>query len=78
MRVQLVNAYLKAMDEGRVLQIKCGNDNDNTRPFVRPLDNDQLELYCLACDWTKPVTYYMYDEMRQCLALDDLRWLTVD
>lgn len=78
MLIQLVNGYLTAMDNGRVLRITCENDPDHLRPFARYTENDRLELYCLACEWTKPVTYYMYDEMRQCLALDDLRWLEVE
>jgi hypothetical protein len=78
MRLQVVNAYLQKMDEGRVPYIKCGNDVDHTRPFVRLDSNDEPELYCLACHWTMSLGTIAYDEMKKCLSVFDVRWLDED
>lgn len=77
MLAQVVNAYLEKMDEGRVPYIKCGNDADHTRPFVR-LDSDgEPVLWCLACDWTMTISPLAYEEMKKCLSIFDVRWLDV-
>jgi hypothetical protein len=63
------------MDEGAVPYIKCGNDKDHTRPFVRLDNNDELQLHCLACAWTSTVGLVMYSEMKKCLSIFDVEWL---
>lgn len=76
MRIQLVNAYLQKADEGLLPYIKCGSDEDHTRPFVRFREDDyNLELYCLACSWTRQINSKEYDLMRNLLALHDIDWL---
>jgi hypothetical protein len=78
MEAYVFNAYLNKMDEGAVPYIKCGNDADHTRPFVR-LDNDgEPELYCLACSWSMSPGLIMYDELKKCLAIFDMAWLDVE
>jgi hypothetical protein len=62
------------MDEGLVPYIKCGGDKDHTRPFVRLLDDDSLELYCLACPWTRKIGSREYEQYREILALHNLDW----
>jgi hypothetical protein len=76
-KIQVINAYLKEMDEGRVPYIKCGNDADHTRPFVRLDTNDEPELYCLACSWEQAPGIVMYEEMLKCLSVFDMGWLDV-
>lgn len=78
MLAQVVNAYLEKMDEGRVPYIKCGNDADHTRPFVRLDTDDEPMLFCLACDWTMSIGTGAYDEMKKCLSVFDIGWLDVD
>lgn len=78
MKIQVVNAYLAKMDEGAVPYIKCGNDADHTRPFVRLDNNDDLELYCLACPWRMVLGTVSYEEMKKCLAVFDVSWLDVE
>ena len=75
MKIQVINAYLNKMDEGAVPYIKCGNDADHSRPFVRLDSNDEPELYCLACDWSQQPGLVMYQEMQKCLSVFDVSWL---
>ncbi len=65
------------MDEGRVPTIECGNDATHTRPFVRLDNDDEPELYCLACTWTLKPGLVMYGELKKCLSVFDVRWLDV-
>jgi hypothetical protein len=74
MRIQLVNTYLKMMDEGLLPYIRCGSDEEHTRPFVRLLEDDSLELYCLAGDWTRQIGIQEYDTYRTLLSLYNLDW----
>lgn len=73
MRIQLVNTYLKMMDEGSVPYITCGGDKDHPRPFVRPSDPDDpeagLELWCLACNWKRELGLRDYEHMKNLLTL---------
>lgn len=78
MKIQVVNAYLKLQDEGRVPVIYCGNDRDHTRPFARLTDNDEVELYCLGCNWTNMPGLRIYESMKQVLSYEDTAWLEVD
>lgn len=76
MRAQVFNDYFKKQDEGSVPIIKCGNDADHGRPFVRLLDNDtDIELFCLACDWTLQPGLKYYETIVHILALHDVTYL---
>jgi hypothetical protein len=73
-KIQLVNTYLKIMDEGLVPYIKCGSDEQHYRPFVRfynPEDesDDSLELWCLSCNWTRHLGLRDYEHMKNLLTL---------
>jgi hypothetical protein len=75
MRPQVVNDYLNMQDEGLVPIIKCGYDADHGRPFVRVLDDDSIQLWCAACDWTLIMGIFMYERMINYMAVHNLDYL---
>lgn len=75
MRAQVFNDYFKMQDEGRVPIIKCGNDADHGRPFVRILDDESIELFCLACDFKIRPGIKYYQTMIEIMSLHDVNYL---
>ena len=63
MRIQVVNGYLNLVDQKKAPTINCGNDPQHGRVFARLGDDDQIELWCLACNYRAVVGLAMYDSM---------------
>ena len=75
MRPQVVNDYLKMQDLGLVPIIKCGYDADHGRPFVRVLDDDSIQLWCAACNWSLTIGQFMFERMVRHMSLHDISFL---
>jgi hypothetical protein len=64
-RIQTVNRYLDLMDQGKAPAIFCGNDKQHGRVFARLSDEENVELWCLACDYRCVVGLAMFDSMTE-------------
>lgn len=51
MIIQVFNKYLLLSDEGKTKPLLCGLDKDHPRLFANIDENDDIYLYCLACDY---------------------------
>lgn len=51
MIIQVFNKYLLLSDIGKTKPLLCGLDNDHPRLFANIDENDNIYLYCLACEY---------------------------
>lgn len=69
MDIRIIHSYQKLMDEGLAPKILCGNDKDHTEPLVR-LSGDDIEFWCLACNWTWTPGKRAYESMKRIVELN--------
>jgi len=63
MRIQVVNRYLELVDQGSAPAPVCKNDEDHGRVFARLDKDDNIALWCLACEYNAQLGIAMYDKM---------------
>ena len=66
MRIQVVNGYLKLVDENLAPKILCKSDKLHGRLFPELIESesgDSIDLYCLACDYRMTLGLDMYKRM---------------
>ena len=63
MRIQVVNRYLELVDQGNAPAPVCKNDEDHGRVFAKLDDDDNIILWCLACEYNAQLGISMYDKM---------------
>lgn len=51
MIIQVINKYLILSDNDITIPIRCGIDNDHPRLFANMDDDDNIYLYCMACEY---------------------------
>lgn len=74
MRAQIFNDYFRMQNAGLVPSIKC-IDTSHGRLFVRVLDDDIIELFCLGCDYKIRPGLKYYQTIIEILSLHDVNYL---
>lgn len=74
MRIQVVNRYLELVDQGSAPAPVCKNDKDHGRVFAKLDKDDNIILWCLACEYNAQLGIAMYDKMFDIVWMYDEDW----
>ncbi len=74
MKIQVVNRYLQLVDRGCAPAPVCHNDRDHGRVFAKLDEDDNIILWCLACEYNAHLGIAMYDKMFDIVWMYDENW----